>query len=254
VHTSGKMKKKVLVIEDEKLSRNNLLKILQAEAFEPISAESGAIGIQLAIEEEPDVIICDIMMPDINGYEVLKVLRQEPNTTLTPFIFLTAKTERTDVRQGMNLGADDYLTKPFEIDELLEAIATRLKRQELLEKHVQILLEQLQQSPKINNALKANLSWNIEKLYADLSQAKQQLKNSQRQLQLSKLEKACLLQILSGNSPSFIATQLNREPNGLAVDLSRGLYRYIEVLTGCKPKNWRDIPLLLSQKGYLNNI
>lgn len=248
------MKKKVLVIEDEKLSRNNLVKILRAEAFEPISAENGAIGIQVAIEQEPDIIICDIMMPDMDGYEVLRVLRQEPSTTLTPFIFLTAKTERTDIRQGMNLGADDYLTKPFEIDELLEAISTRFKRQDVLEKHVQTLLLQLQQSPDINNALKANPTWNIEKLYVDLSQAKQQLKDSNRQLKLTQLEKACLLQILSGHSPSFIATQINRDPNGLAVDLSRGLYRYIEALTGGKLKNWRDIPLLLSQKGYLSNI
>ncbi|GJD20971.1 hypothetical protein RIVM261_059270 [Rivularia sp. IAM M-261] len=248
------MKKKVLVIEDEKLSRNNLVKILRAEAFEPISAESGAIGIQVAIEQEPDIIICDIMMPDMDGYEVLRFLRQEPSTTLIPFIFLTAKTERTDMRQGMNLGADDYLTKPFEIDELLEAISTRFKRQDVLEKHVQTLLIQLQQSPDINNTLKANPTWNIEKLYADLSQAKRQLKDSNRQIQLTQLEKACLLQILSGNSPSSIATQLNRDPNGLAVDLSRGLYRYIEALTACKPKNWRDIPLLLSQKGYLSNI
>jgi DNA-binding response OmpR family regulator len=242
------------VIEDEKLSRNNLIKILQAETFEPIGAENGAIGIQVAIEQEPDIIICDIMMPDMSGYEVLKVLRQEPSTVLIPFIFLTAKTERTDMRQGMNLGADDYLTKPFEIDELLEAIATRLKRQEVIEKHVQVLLERLQESLDMNDNLKVNPTWNIDKLYTDLSQAKRQLKNSNRQLQLTQLEKACLLQILSGHSPSHIATQLNREPNGLAVDLSRGLYRYIETLTGCKLKNWRDIPLLLSKKGYLSNI
>jgi DNA-binding response OmpR family regulator len=187
----------------------------------------------------------------MDGYEVLKVLRQEPSTFMIPFIFLTAKTERADMRQGMNLGADDYLTKPFEIDELLEAIATRLKRQELLEKHAQVLIERLQQSPEINTNLADNLAWNIEKLYADLAKVKQKQKNAQRQMQLTQLEKGCLLEILSGHSPSFIASQLNREPNGLTVDLSRGLYRYIEGLTGQKPKNWRDIPLLLSQKGYL---
>jgi DNA-binding response OmpR family regulator len=204
------------------------------------------------MEQEPDVIICDIMMPDMDGYEVLKVLRQEPSTIMIPFIFLTAKTERADMRQGMNLGADDYLTKPFEIDELLEAIAIRLKRQELLEKHAQILLERLQQSPDINTNLADNLAWDIEKLYTDLAQVKQKQKNAQRKMQLTQLEKACLLEILSGHSPSFIANQLNRELSGLSVDLSRGLYRYIEGLTGQKPKNWRDVPLLLSQKGYLN--
>jgi two-component system, sensor histidine kinase and response regulator len=245
------MKKKILVIEDDKLSRKNLLKILKAEAFEAIGAESGKIGIQIAIEQEPDIIICDIMMPDIDGYEVFKILRQEPSTILIPFIFLTAKTERADVRQGMNLGADDYLTKPFEVDELLKAIATRCKKQEVLRQQVQLLLEELQESPDKDKNLENNPTWNIEKLYADLAQAKQQLKNTHRELQLTQLEKTCLLEFLSGHSPSFIATQLNRDPNGLAVDLSRGLYRYIEALTGQKPKNWRDITLLLSKKGYL---
>jgi two-component system, OmpR family, alkaline phosphatase synthesis response regulator PhoP len=245
------MNKKILVIEDEKLSRKNLLKILQAEGFESVGAENGAMGIQLAIEQEPDMIICDIMMPDMDGYEVLKTLRQDSNTILIPFIFLTAKTERADIRQGMNLGADDYLTKPFEIDELLKAVATRFKRQELLEKHVHALLEQLQKSPDFNNALESNPTWEIEKLCSDLAQIKKELKQSSYPGQLTHLEKVCLLKILSGDSPNSIATQLNREPNGLTVDLSRGLYRYVEALTGQKPKNWRDIPLLLSKKGYL---
>jgi DNA-binding response OmpR family regulator len=191
------------------------------------------------------------MMPDMDGYEVFKVLRQHPSTILIPFIFLTAKTERADMRQGMNLGADDYLMKPFEVDELLEAINTRLKRQDELEKHIEILLLQLQQSSDRNENLETNTNWDVEKLYVDLAQAKQQLKNTHRQLELTQLEKTCLLEFLSGHSPSFIATQLNRDPNGLAVDLSRGLYRYIEALIGQKPKNWRDIPLLLSKKGYL---
>jgi two-component system, OmpR family, alkaline phosphatase synthesis response regulator PhoP len=244
------MSKTILVIEDDKLSRKNLVRILQAEAFKPIAAENGRIGIQLAIEQKPDLIICDIMMPDIDGYEVLKVLRQAPDTVMIPFIFLTAKTERVDMRQGMNLGADDYLMKPFEIDELLKAINTRLQREEIREQHAQILQKQLQQSLD-RNEISENNNWDIEKLYTDLAQAKQQLKCTHRQLQLTPVEKACLLGFLSGHSPSFIATQLNREPNGLAVDLSRGLYRYIEALTGQKPNNWRDIALFLSQKGYL---
>jgi DNA-binding response OmpR family regulator len=244
------MSKTILVIEDDKLSRKNLVRILQAEAFKPIGAENGRIGIQLAIEQKPDLIICDIMMPDINGYEVLKVLRQEPSTVIIPFIFLTAKTERVDMRQGMNLGADDYLMKPFEIDELLKAINIRLQREEIREQHAQILQKQLQQSLNGNEILENN-NWDIEKLYIDLALIKQQLKSTHRQLQLTHCEKACLLGFLSGHSPSFIATQLNREPNGLAVDLSRGLYRYIEALTGQKPNNWRDISLFLSQKGYL---
>jgi predicted ATPase/GAF domain-containing protein/DNA-binding response OmpR family regulator len=239
---------------DDKLSRKNLMRILQAEEFNPIGAENGQIGIQLAIEQKPDLIICDIMMPDMDGYDVLKVLRQESSTVIIPFIFLTAKTERSDMRQGMNLGADDYLMKPFEIDELLEAINTRLQRQEIREKHAQILQEQLQKSSDRNEILENNTNWDMEKLYTDLAQAKQQLKCTHRQLQLTPSEKACLFGFLSGHSPSFIATQLNREANGLAVDLSRGLYRYIEALTGQKPNNWRDISLFLAQKGYLTIV
>lgn len=248
---------KVLVIEDEKLALKNLFKILSAEGFEVIGAENGMQGIELAIKEEPNLIICDIMMPDLDGYQVLTSLREEPNTSLIPFIFLTAKNERADIRQGMNLGADDYLMKPFEVDELLEAIAARFKRQALLEQHLHLLIEEKQQqlAGKVTEKDVVYLHrWDIEKLYKDLALVKQQQKVASRKVELTPLEKVCLLGILNGQSPSYIAEQINREPKGLAVDLSRGLYRYIEALTGKQPKNWRDIPLLLSNLGYQSAI
>lgn len=121
---------KILVIEDEPPVRTNLLKLLEAEGFEVKGAENGEAGVSLAIEQVPDLILCDIMMPELDGHGVLEALRQNIATAAIPLIFLTAKAERSDWRQGMELGADDYLTKPFTRDELLAAIATRLKKQE----------------------------------------------------------------------------------------------------------------------------
>ena len=111
--------KKILVIEDEPEMRRNLATILRMEHFHPLSAENGRVGVELARKEKPDVILCDVMMPELDGYGVIAELRANPATAAIPFIFLTAKGEKPDVRAGMNLGADDYLTKPFYIEELI---------------------------------------------------------------------------------------------------------------------------------------
>ena len=121
--------KKILVIEDRAQTRNLFLECLKAEGFYTISAENGLIGVQQAQEHLPDLIICDIMMPLLDGYDVLTTLRQDIDTTTIPFIFVTAKVNRTDFRKGMELGADDYLTKPCTVEELLRAIATQLEKQ-----------------------------------------------------------------------------------------------------------------------------
>ncbi len=120
--------KKVLVIEDEELLRDNLIEILEDEEFEVIDADNGHRGIELAIAERPDLILCDVMMPGLDGYGVLKILSQDPTMAAISFIFLTAKATKDDFRQGMELGADDYLTKPFTKPELLKAIASRLEK------------------------------------------------------------------------------------------------------------------------------
>ncbi|MBW4556528.1 MAG: EAL domain-containing response regulator [Trichormus sp. ATA11-4-KO1] len=127
---------KILVIEDEESVRENLLDLLEAEDFETITAANGKIGISLAISTVPDLILCDMMMPEIDGYSVLTALRQEPLTATIPFIFLTAKSAKADFRQGMDMGADDYLTKPFTRAELLSAIMNRLERQATLKKYL----------------------------------------------------------------------------------------------------------------------
>jgi DNA-binding NarL/FixJ family response regulator len=120
--------KKILVIEDESEMRRNLLTILKLEQFQALGAENGRAGIELARKEVPDLILCDVMMPELDGHGVLQALRNETATARIPFIFLTAKGEKRDVRDGMNLGADDYLTKPVAKSDLLNAITARLSR------------------------------------------------------------------------------------------------------------------------------
>ncbi len=122
--------KKILVIDDDHVIRHHILKILKAEHFEVLGAENGMQGLSLAMSNLPDVILCDVLMPELNGYGVLMALRANPATATVPFVFLTGKTDRAEIRQGMELGADDYLTKPFTKAELVGAIAIRLKKQE----------------------------------------------------------------------------------------------------------------------------
>jgi DNA-binding NarL/FixJ family response regulator len=122
--------KRIRVIEDEPEMRRNLLTILRLEEFQTISAENGRVGVELARQQRPDLIICDVMMPELDGHGVLKALRSDEATVTIPLIFLTAKGEKPDVRAGMNLGADDYLTKPVAKADPLDAIAARLRRQD----------------------------------------------------------------------------------------------------------------------------
>lgn len=120
--------KRILIIEDETAMRSNLRTTLKMEGFEPLLAADGREGIALAQSENPDLILCDVMMPNLDGYCVLKQLRDHQDTARIPFIFLTARGEHADVRAGMNLGADDYLIKPVRVDDLLAAIEARLER------------------------------------------------------------------------------------------------------------------------------
>lgn len=120
--------KKILVIEDEPETLDNLVLMLEMEGFRPLPASDGRSGVALAKRERPDVILCDVSMPELDGYGVLEMLRSDAETVSIPFIFLTARGERKDRRTGMNLGADDYLTKPASLEEVLEAIHARLDR------------------------------------------------------------------------------------------------------------------------------
>jgi CRP-like cAMP-binding protein/CheY-like chemotaxis protein len=122
------MKKKILLIEDNPEVRENTGEILDLAGYDVVAAPNGKVGVELAQKENPDLIICDIMMPELDGYGVLHILNKKSETAGIPFIFLTAKTEKIDIRKGMNLGADDYLTKPFDDTDLLNAIEARLRK------------------------------------------------------------------------------------------------------------------------------
>lgn len=124
--------KKVLLIEDDRVLRENTAELLEMSNYEVITASDGKKGVIAARAGSPNIIICDIMMPELDGYAVLEELSQDKNTKHIPFIFLSAKSERKDIRKGMDLGADDYLTKPFEEDELIRAIESRLARVSIL--------------------------------------------------------------------------------------------------------------------------
>ncbi|MEM1003304.1 MAG: response regulator [Bacteroidota bacterium] len=126
--------KKILIIEDNEDIRENIAEILELDGFNSITAPDGKVGVEKAVSEHPDLIICDIMMPELDGYGVLHILGKKDETAGIPFIFLTAKAERSDMRKGMVLGADDYLTKPFEDTELLDAVESRLRKTEAFRK------------------------------------------------------------------------------------------------------------------------
>jgi two-component system, OmpR family, alkaline phosphatase synthesis response regulator PhoP len=125
--------KTILVIEDEQTVRESILDLLEAEGFQGIGGENGNVGVQLAQEHQPDLILCDVTMPDLDGFSVLSQLRKSPNTAGIPFIFLTARGTKADQRQGMELGADDYLTKPCTATDLLGAVSGRLAKYAALE-------------------------------------------------------------------------------------------------------------------------
>jgi len=124
--------KKILLIEDDVTVRENTGELLELSDYEVITAANGKLGVEKATKNSPDIIVCDIMMPELDGYGVLEELSKNPETSNIPFIFLSAKTEQKDIRKGMNLGADDYLTKPFEEEDLLSAIESRLAKVAIL--------------------------------------------------------------------------------------------------------------------------
>ncbi|OLT60746.1 response regulator [Moorena bouillonii] len=117
---------KILVIEDEIFIRENLIELLEIEGFEALGAENGVEGVQLVQKEPPDLILCDVMMPELDGYGVLEALRQDPATAKIPFMFLTASADRSNIQKIRELGIHDYILKPFNVDKFLDVISNRL--------------------------------------------------------------------------------------------------------------------------------
>jgi CheY-like chemotaxis protein len=147
--------KKILVIEDEISVRQNLVELLNAEGYQAIEAKDGEEGVSLAWEQLPDLILCDISMPRMDGFGVLSRISRDPATATIPFVFLTARVERDDLRRGMSLGADDFITKPFSIDEILSAIETRLQKRARITDQVEKKLADL--SKTIQSSLPGDL-------------------------------------------------------------------------------------------------
>lgn len=137
---------KILVIEDVGPLRNDMVEMLRIEGYDVRGAENGVVGLNIAHEFQPDLVICDIMMPELDGYGVLNALRADTRTRTLPFIFLTAKTERAEMRKGMGLGADDFLTKPFENEELIAAVRTRLNQRDSFHEDAEAKLARLRES------------------------------------------------------------------------------------------------------------
>ncbi|TDQ11311.1 response regulator [Pedobacter metabolipauper] len=136
-------KTRILIIEDNDDIRESTAEILELAGYEVMQAENGKIGVEVATRNLPDLILCDIMMPELDGYGVLYLVNKNSQTAATPFIFLTAKAERLDMRKGMEMGADDYLTKPFDDVELLNAIESRLSKKEKLQQFYSQSLDRL---------------------------------------------------------------------------------------------------------------
>lgn len=130
--------KNIIVIEDQAPMRRNLALMLELEGYEVKAAENGRIGLELIRNSRPDLVICDVMMPELDGYGVIQALRAEPATATIPFIFMTARGDAPDVRIGMNFGADDYLTKPVVRDDLLAAVQARLARAEAVDARIEL--------------------------------------------------------------------------------------------------------------------
>jgi len=136
---------KIVIIEDEKILRENIATFLNMENYETFVAEDGEKGVSLVREMNPDLVICDISMPVMDGYEVYTKLKEDSNTEMIPFIFTTAKTQKWEIRKGMELGADDYLTKPFSFDELINSVKARIDKQSRIikntEENYQLMIE-----------------------------------------------------------------------------------------------------------------
>lgn len=155
--------KTILIIEDEVETRNVFLRCLEFENFQAYGAKNGAEGIELANQKSPDLIVCDILMPDMDGYSVLESLRRSPETAIIPFIFLTAKVTMKDLRHGMQLGADDYLTKPCTVEQFLAAIAARLKRYEAVRRSSLKSIHSITQPGEPNNNADNSLTFSFPK-------------------------------------------------------------------------------------------
>jgi CheY-like chemotaxis protein/CRP-like cAMP-binding protein len=168
--------KKVLVIEDNRDILENTAEILELSHYQVYAACNGKEGMEKALDNKPDLILCDIMMPELDGYGVLHMMQKNPDLQDIPFIFLTAKTEKDEIRRGMSLGADDYITKPFDPTDLLNAVEGRLKKVEAIRQHVQDGMTSVHDLPDITRGEKALQNF-LEGRHFDQFKKKQRIYN-----------------------------------------------------------------------------
>ena len=197
------MKRTILVIEDERTTLNSIVEFLLSEGFNAVGAENGRDGIELAQKHLPALIICDILMPELDGYDVLTYLQQDVETASIPFIFLTATTDSSSFRLGMEMGADDYLRKPVTSAELRAAIASRLRKQETTKQNYLVPetkitdtsnnnLEQLQDYNDAQDSLFEFLVQGVKpsasRFHQEISEFRDTLTESKQQEHLANLE------------------------------------------------------------------
>jgi len=202
--------KSILIIEDEASLRSEVVDMLSFEGYEMLEAENGREGIQKAREHDPDLILCDIMMPEMDGMEVLNQLRKFPETMYTPFIFMTALAERSHYRLGMETGADDYLTKPFTIKELLGAIEARKQKQMLVEEKIRLALKEVRAS--LSDRL-VNLTSALSHREEEINSLEQRNKVFEEKLLFQEAEATAeaLRSIEAGNTIRNLVTIVERE-------------------------------------------
>jgi DNA-binding response OmpR family regulator/DNA-binding CsgD family transcriptional regulator len=240
--------KTILIIEDNKSLREEVYEALKYEGYEVIQAESGKTGIKYAIMHHPDLIICDIMMPEMDGYEVLAKLRQHEQAKLIPFIFITALADRSNIRAGMEMGADDYITKPFSIKELTSAITMRLEKYyniqigyavENIDKNLHSKLKSLREQITIQKNYIAEISETNTRLTETLKDKETEL--------FEEVVKA----VETSNTLHLFRTQLetelkNRSSSESQKELLSELLHKIERI-GSRKDNWRIFQLKFNQ-------
>ncbi|WP_013322474.1 response regulator transcription factor [Gloeothece verrucosa] len=235
---------RILLIEDDDLNCTLLQECLESEGFHIISAENGLQGLQQARQHLPDLILCDIMMPELDGYSVLLQLRQDPITAFIPFIFLTAKTTKAEQRRGMELGADDYLTKPLTAEEVIAAVEARLERKAMLErcyfaKCHNILDPISTQNPQDQEPESIFPARSIFHEVFDFIEA-----NYNREITLSEVAQAV------GYSPAYLTNRLKRE-TGRTVNRWIIERRMVEACALLRNTNW-SVEQIATTVGYLN--
>ncbi|MBL7965792.1 MAG: response regulator [Prolixibacteraceae bacterium] len=208
---------KILIIEDTAQLRESIADVLEQEGYEVVNAADGYSGVKMAREHCPDLILCDIVMPGMTGFDVIQLLKSEEGQLSVPFIYITALAERRDFREGMNLGADDYLVKPFTIQELLSAINTRLEKYNSVEKRIKFQIE------KIENELKARISElklqteNQKLVIDDISSTNAQVMNQLNEKQAQLMHEA-LRSIEVNTTLQYLAKHLSEEIKRKGID------------------------------------